>query len=105
MLMFRKNIKKLSKISYRVFLVLFIISAAVTVGALRHNNTTMIALRGDLYVADKDNGNVNLALNKLRTYVYGHMNTNLASGGDTIYPPIQLKYTYQRLQSAEQANV
>ncbi len=33
------------------------------------------------------------------------MNTNLSSGGNNIKPPIQLKYTYERLQTAEQQQV
>ena len=78
----------------------FLISATVCAFALRSNNLTMVKLRNDVYQADKDNGNVEAALQKLRSYVYGHMNTNLASGSDSVYPPIQLKYTYQRLQQA-----
>ena len=31
------------------------------------------------------------------------MNTNLSSGGNAIKPPIQLKYTYERLLATEQA--
>ena len=77
-------------------------SASVSVAALRHNNQTMVKLRNNLYAVDKDNGNVNAALNTLRDYVYSHMNTNLNSGGNTIKPPIQLKYTYQRLVAAQQ---
>lgn len=96
-------LKRLTLIPYWVFLGLFLISGIVTVSALRHNNQTMINLRGDLYVADRDNGNVDGALNNLRNYVYAHMNTNLSSGGNAIKPPIQLKYTYQRLQAAAEA--
>src|SRR5581483_4491643 len=60
--------------------------------------------RKQLYDPDKNNGDVNSALNKLRNYVYAHMNTNLNSGGNTIKRPIRLKYTYQRLvQAQEQA--
>jgi len=95
--------KEHSHLVYWVCLVLFVISASISVIALRHNNETMIKLRGQLYIVDKNNGNVNSALNNLRSYVYSHMNTNLSSGGDSIYPPIQLKYTYQRLESAAQA--
>jgi hypothetical protein len=62
----------------------------------------MIKLRNELYAADKNDGNVNAALNNLRDYVYDHMNTDLSSGGNTIKPPIQLKYTYQRLVAAQQ---
>jgi hypothetical protein len=85
-----------------VFLALFLFSGSVTVIALRHNNETMVHLRSAVYEADKNNGDVNTALNKLRAYVYGHMNTNLSSGGNAIKPPIQLKYTYDHLQAAEQ---
>jgi hypothetical protein len=62
----------------------------------------MVKLRDAVYVADKDNKDINAALNNLRTYVYGHMNTNLTSGNNNIKPPIQLKYTYQRLVDAQQ---
>ena len=88
-----------------VFAVLFGLSAITCVAALRHNNTEMIKLRSAVYAADKNNGDVNTALNNLRRYVYGHMNTNLSSGGNAIKPPIQLKYTYERLQAAEQKRV
>jgi len=84
------------------FLVLALFFGAMSVIALRHNNQTMIGLRNDLFAADKDNGDVNSALNNLRDYVYAHMNTDLSSGGNTIKPPIQLKYTYHRLVEAQQ---
>ena len=87
---------KISRISAKTWLYLFIISAIVCVLALRHNNQTMSKLREEVYAADKNNGDVNKALNNLRRYVYSHMNTNLSSGGNNIKPPIQLKYTYQR---------
>lgn len=90
-------------IPYSVFLCLFIVSSLTCVFALRSNNENMIILRNQLYTADKDNGDVNGALNKLRGYVYSHMNTDLSSGGNSIKPPIQLEYTYQRLESAAQA--
>jgi hypothetical protein len=88
-----------------IFLVLFLLSAMTSVYSLRHNNENMIKLRSAVYAADKNNGDVSTALNNLRKYVYGHMNTNLASGNNAIKPPVQLKYTYERLQSAEQKRV
>jgi hypothetical protein len=88
-----------------IFLALFSFSAVTSIYSLRHNNENMIKLRSAVYKADKNNGDVNTALNNLRKYVYGHMNTNLASGNNAIKPPIQLKYTYERLQSAEQKRV
>jgi hypothetical protein len=97
----KKILTWISKISARALLGLFIVSSLVCIFALRHNNQQMIKLRDKVYVADKDNGDVNLALNNLRSYIYGHMNTNLSSGGNNIKPPIQLKYTYQRLYEAQ----
>jgi hypothetical protein len=91
----------ISRVSARTLLVLFIFSSLVCIFALRHNNQEMIKLRDAVYIADKNNGDVNTALNNLRRYIYGHMNTDLSSGGNNIKPPIQLKYTYQRLYEAQ----
>jgi hypothetical protein len=93
-------------VPYWVFLILFVCSAAVSVSALRHNNQQMIKLRNAVYAADKSGSDLNTALNNLRKYVYGHMNTDLAGGGNAIKPPIQLKYTYERLlaSSSQSAN-
>jgi hypothetical protein len=85
----KKSLLRFSHIPYWVFLVLFLTSSAVSVMALRGNNETMIKLRTAVYDADKNNGDINAALNNLRRYVYGHMNTNLSSGGNAIKPPIQ----------------
>lgn len=83
----------------------FLVCAAVAVLALRNNNLTMIKLRQAVYTADEKNQDVEGALQHLRSFVYAHMNTNLATGNDAVYPPIQLKYTYQRLQDAEKVRV
>jgi hypothetical protein len=90
--------------SYKVYLVIFLVAALVSIFALRHNNTTMIGLRAQVYAADKAGSDVEVPLDKLRAYVYAHMNTNLSSGGNGIKPPIQLKYTYDRLASAAEAS-
>jgi hypothetical protein len=79
-----------------VFIALSVLSAY----ELRQNNLHMVSLRTQLYQVDENNGNVNQALNNLRLYVYSHMNTNLSSGNNGIYPPIQLKFSYQRLVAA-----
>lgn len=65
----------------------------------------MVKLRNNVYAADKSNGNVELALENLRDYVAVHMNTSLTASAGGVYPPIQLKYTYQRLEVAAQAQV
>ncbi|HEX9153265.1 MAG TPA: hypothetical protein VF809_00410 [Candidatus Saccharimonadales bacterium] len=84
--------------------VLLLMFASVTILALRDNNLTMIKLRQEVYVADEKNANVEGALQELRKYVYGHMNTDLSTGNE-VYPPIQLKGTYQRLKQAEKDRV
>lgn len=61
-----------------------------------------MVLRDAVYTADKNGGDVEAALRNLRQYVYTHMNTSLASGPNAVHPPIQLKYTYERLQQAQQ---
>jgi hypothetical protein len=83
------------------FLVIAIIFGSISVVSLRHNNVEMLRLRDAVYATDQNNGNVEGALRTLRQYVYGHMNTSLASGPNAIHPPIQLKYTYERLQQAQ----
>ncbi|MCA9325194.1 hypothetical protein KDA23_03990 [Candidatus Saccharibacteria bacterium] len=65
--------------------------------ALRDNNLRMAELRDAVYAADKSGHGVEESLQELRSYVGSHMNTSLSSGSDSVYPPIQLKYTYQRL--------
>ena len=86
------------------FLVICLVFTMIAVLSLRHNNEQMIRLRDAVYVADKNNGDVEGALRSLRQYIYGHMNTGLASGRNAVRPPIQLQYTYERLQQ-DQANM
>ncbi|HVO86610.1 MAG TPA: hypothetical protein VMT23_02660 [Candidatus Binatia bacterium] len=94
-------LRQLPRQTFFPFLVIFLISGLVCLTSLRHNNSTMLKLRNEVYTADKNNTDVNAALNNLRDYVYAHMNTNLSTGTN-IKPPIQLKYTYQRLEAAAQ---
>jgi hypothetical protein len=100
------------------FLAVAIISTVVCVFALRANNEHMVKLRDAVYAADKNNGDaklsssastadkstgdVSVALHNLQAYVTAHMNTNLSSGPNAVYPPIQLKYTYDRLVQAQE---
>lgn len=78
-----------------------VVSAILCVFALRDNNLHMVQLREAVYTADKNNGDIEGTLRNLRAYVYSHMNTNLASGPNAVHPPIQLKYTYDRLVKAQ----
>lgn len=99
---YRKFLKKLRFINIWGLLVVAIVSAVVCVTALRNNNLKALQLRDQVLQVDKDNGDVETALRELREFIYGHMNTDLASGSNAIKPPIQLKYRYERLLKAEQ---
>jgi hypothetical protein len=87
------------------FLVLAILFAVLAVQGLRSNYSKMVELREAVYVADRQNGDVEGALKDLRGHVYGHMNTNLSSGNNAIKPPIQLKERYGRLAAVENDKV
>lgn len=105
----KRGIKVLSQIfktiKPRYFLIIFLVLATISVVALRSNNEHMLLLRNKVFAADKANGNVQQALNNLQAYVVRHMNTNLDSGTGGVYPPIQLKYTYNRLMAAQSQQV
>ena len=83
------------------FLILAIVSGVVCVFALRANNQHMIKLRDAVYKADKQNTDIQKPLKALQAYVTTHMNTNLSTGSTSVYPPIQLMYTYDRLVQAQ----
>ncbi|MEO5627735.1 MAG: hypothetical protein ABIQ89_02505 [Candidatus Saccharimonadales bacterium] len=82
------------------FLMIAAVFGLISIYALRQNNLNMIHLREQVYQSDKNNDNTEVALRNLREYVYAHMNTDLASGDNTIYPPLQLKYSYERALEA-----
>jgi hypothetical protein len=92
--------KVLRTFSAWYFLIAFLLCGAVTVLALRQNNLTALELRDNVLVVDEQNGDVEAALRELRVYMYSHMNTSLATEGG-VYPPIQLKYRYERLVEAQ----
>lgn len=100
---YKQKLLDISKLPYSPFLALFLLSGVICIMALRHNNVTMVSLRNDVYIADKNGGDVAGALDKLREYVYSHMNTNLSTNNG-IKPPIQLSYTYARLQEKQSQN-
>jgi hypothetical protein len=87
------------------FFAAFLLFAGFSVLALRGNYLTMVDLREKVYQADQSGQNVEQALQDLRSHVNAHMNTSLTSGADSIYPPIHLKETYERLKKAEQDRV
>lgn len=81
------------------FLVLALLSGYVCVMALRANNAHMDELRRAVYTADANDTDVQAPLKELQAYVTTHMNTDLATS-TSVYPPIQLKHTYERLIKA-----
>lgn len=91
-------------ISYWYFAALFAVSGSLALFALRQNNLRALELRDKVLQADKEDGNIEAALKELREFTYSHMNARLSSDNG-IYPPIQLKYRYERLVAAEKARV
>lgn len=96
---------KIRRIRLEYLMVAFVAILFVTVFALRHNNQQMLSLRQAVFTADEKNGDVEGALRELRTYIYAHMNTDLNTGKNAVYPPIQLEHTYARLLAAQQESV
>lgn len=86
------------------FLIATLVFGVISVVALRANNEHMITLRKAVYAADEKGGDVQKALSELQAYVVTHMNTNLSAGPNAVHPPIQLKYTYDRLVQAQSAS-
>ena len=95
---------RIRPVSYWYFLAAFLVFGITAIYSLRQNNLTAINLRNKVYSVDQNDGDVNGALNNLRSFVFSHMNTNLATNNG-VYPPIQLKYTYERLQEQQVAQV
>ncbi|MES2970975.1 MAG: hypothetical protein V4702_01485 [Patescibacteria group bacterium] len=96
--------KTIKKVKYWYFLIAAVIFGVLAVSALRQNNLRALELRDEVLKTDQQNGDTEAALRKLREHVYAHMNTNLATS-TSVYPPIQLKYRYERLVAAEKARV
>lgn len=97
----RRLHSKLHWIKPWYFLVLALVSVVVCVFALRANNQHMVKLRDAVYAADKRGTGVQESLQALQAYVTTHMNTDLSTG-NSVYPPIQLQNTYDRLVKAQQ---
>lgn len=98
------TLKRLRQLHAWYFVIAIVITAGVAVTALRNNSLRAVELRDRVLQVDKENGNTEAALRDLREHVYTHMNSNLAVPGGA-YPPIQLKYRYERLAAAEKERV
>jgi len=89
----------------RYVLILALCSSLVCLSSLRANNEHMLKLRTAVYSADKSGGDIQSSLQNLQAYVTTHMNTNLVTSANAVYPPIQLEYTYQRLAQAQLSQI
>ncbi len=87
-----------------VFGLLSAIFATTFVVGLVRNSNGAVERYNTLIAVDKAGGDVETALNDLRSYIYGHMNTEIG-GPNSIYPPIQLSGTYDRLVANEKTRV
>jgi len=91
-----KHLEKRALLRLSVFGALFLVSIALSFIGLSMNSREAKARYDTLISVDQAGGDVEAALNDLRTYIYSHMNTQI--GSDTgIKPPIQLQGTYQRI--------
>lgn len=97
-------LKRLRQAHTLYFVIAIIITAGVAVTAMRSNNVRAVELRDTVLAVDEANGDTEAALRDLREFVYGHMNSSLAVPGGA-YPPVQLKYRYDRLVSAEKDRI
>jgi hypothetical protein len=87
-----------------VFGGLTVFSGVLFLSGMISNGKGAVELYNKLKAADEAGGDVNQALNELRSYIYSHMNTEIG-GENGIYPPIQLSGTYSRLVAAEEQRV
>jgi hypothetical protein len=96
-----KHLEKRSILLLSVFGALTIFFVVLSVIGLTQNSKGAKERYDTLIAVDQAGGDVETALNDLRTFIYSHMNTQI--GSETgIRPPIQLKGTYERLVAAEE---
>ena len=100
-----KTFSIIKNINILYLLIVGCIFGIIAIISLRANNEHMSILRADVYSADQKGFGVQQALDNLQAYVTSNMNTSLYSGKGSVYPPIQLKYTYKRILQQEQLQV
>ena len=96
---------KMSLIKTAVFGVLSVLFLITFILGLSMNSQGSVEKYNTLIAADEAGGDVETALNDLRSHIYSHMNSEIGGGENSIYPPIQLSGTYKRLVEAEEARV
>ncbi len=99
---YRSDRKSIIKIV--IFGILTILSVVMFISGMISNGNNAVKRFNALNAVDQAGGDVETALNELRSYIYSHMNTEIG-GPNGIYPPIQLKGTYENLVAIEEARV
>lgn len=100
----QKHLEKRALTKVAVFGLLTVVSIALSVYGLMLNSRGAVERFETLKSVDEAGGDVETALNDLRSYIYRHMNSRVGSDLG-IKPPIQLKFTYERLVAAEEERV
>lgn len=90
--------------AFLISMILFAVSVVGTIVALNANSRGSKERYDQLIAVDASGGDVETALAELREFIYGHMNTTLGSPTG-VYPPIQLKGTYDRLVAVEESRI
>lgn len=103
----KKHIKRTAEAAWALWgslslgaiLIIVAVGAVTSIYGLRSNNLTMVELRNDVFIADKEDGDIEGALVDLRAHVISHMNTDL--NRDSAFAiegekPIQLVNKYYR---------
>lgn len=99
-----KHLEKAAILRLSVFGVATVAFAALSIFGLINNSQGAVERYEALKAVDQAGGDVEASLNELRTYIYGHMNTQIGSELG-LKPPIQLSGTYNRLVEAERERV
>ena len=77
-----------------------VLTAGLAIFGLRRNNQIMGQLREAVFVADREDGDIERALQRLRNHVIHHMNSDLVQNREAddtqTEKPIQLAYEYYR---------
>jgi hypothetical protein len=99
-----KHLEKRALLRLAVFGAVTIFFVLMTINGLTANSQGAKDRYDALIAVDQSGGDVEVALNDLRVYIYNHMNTQIGSELG-VKPPIQLSGTYSRLVEAENARV
>jgi len=99
-----KHLEKRALLRLAVFGVVTVFFVFMTITGLTANSQGAKDRYDALVAVDQSGGDVEVALNDLRIYIYSHMNTQIGSELG-VKPPIQLSGTYARLVDAENARV